>query len=376
MTYADFALNLQTDGRTNWIVPQVAASICDHAGLAALRAIWAGMDAIPKVVGKRSEGEDVSFLGLDIRTLLRGEESAGRHSFHSIILKPGASIPAHWIEGGQTIWYVMHGEVTFRIGTREESIAAAGFAYAPPETTQALANRGNGPAEVYVWHSPAGAERAFAAARDLCAADASAGEEEVFALMAPYGFHLSDGSLRPVDCTTNKQERRIELPVARFEDFAAMRAEWSKQAPVPRLVAEPQACRNIQVGGQESRVLLSPEASASHASSFLLNLRGGFGAPLHHQCSEDECFIVLDGPLKLTVGNITLEGVGYGAFAYVPRYATHGFQSAKDRPAQMFSMNSPGGHDRGFELGSTVSEETPGFSDMIEAHGFTFHEHA
>jgi quercetin dioxygenase-like cupin family protein len=120
-------------------------------------------------------------------------------------------------------------------------------------------------------------------------------------------------------------------------------------------------------------MLLSPEEAASAASVFFSGGSGPFHAPRHHQPSEEEFFVVLEGPLKLTVGDKTVDPAPAGAFGFAPRFATHTFgNTLADQDVWMFTMNAPGGHDRGFELAQRAMG-SPRFGELIAAHGFQFH---
>jgi mannose-6-phosphate isomerase-like protein (cupin superfamily) len=257
------------------------------------------------------------------------------------------------------------------IGESTAVLAGKGIAYAPPGTLQEVANRSDRPAEVYVWHSPAGADHAFAEAHRLCRGTEPSARQAFAGILERHDFQF-EAPAPGAAHATNAPSGRIDAAIERFEDFARLRVQWSTLAPTPRLVDAPGQARNVQVGGQETRVLVTPEESGAHASVFMGVLRDDFAAPLHHQCSEDETFIVVEGPVNLRIGNAVANGVAQGGFAYAPRFATHGFSSKAGAPATLYSMNSPGGHDRGFELGSTAAD-APNFLELIDAHGFTFH---
>ena len=374
MVYADEELNLKTDSQTNRQIELVDLAVRTPKDLANLRARWKRMDGIPKLVAVRTDGEDDSFLGFDVRTLLRGEESGGRHTVHSIILSPGAKIPAHGIEAGDAVWFLLHGEIEVTIGAVTRTLKAPAFAYAPEQTTQAIANRSGASAEVYVIHSPAGADRAFSAAHRLWKERPDSAADVFWQIFAEHGFVFNGGKALPNDARTNAQAPRIEADIKRFEDFAALRERWSRLAPTPKIVEFPRQCQNLTpIPGAHTNILLSPEESRAHASAFLDGLDKHNSVAPHHQPSEDEFFILFSGALHLEVGNKAVEAAQYGAFGFAPRYATHAFSCRTDASATFFSMNSPGGHDRGFEYGMTNSAK-PGFFEGIEAHGFVFHQ--
>ena len=84
-------------------------------------------------------------------------------------------------------------------------------------------------------------------------------------------------------------------------------------------------------------------------------------------------FIVFDGPVTITIGNQSAAAAERGAFGFAPRFATHAFGGIEDGKAtSVFSMNSPAGHDRGFEYSSDkeINEELLG---KLADYGFQFH---
>jgi mannose-6-phosphate isomerase-like protein (cupin superfamily) len=222
--YADQAQNAKIDGLTNRDIVPINWPVHSREDLVALRARWKAMDGAPKLVALRAEGEDNSFLGFDVRTLLRGEESGGRHAVHSIILAPSAEIPAHGHETGEAIWFLMRGEIDITIGALTRTLKAPAFAYAPAQTTQAIANRSVVSAELYVVHSPAGVERAFAAARRLYLAQADADSVTYREIFADYGFIAASDVVLWNDARTNSIAARVDSVVETWEDFAALRA--------------------------------------------------------------------------------------------------------------------------------------------------------
>ena len=377
MTYPGKELNVRIDSLTNKYVPPVEFEVRKATDLPHLRERWGAMDSIPKLLAARTAGEDNSFLNLDVRTLLRGEESAGRHAVHSIVLPAGIGLPAHGLESGNATWFVIRGEVEVTIGALTRRLKAPACAYAPEHTTQVIANRSRAHAEVCVIHSPAGADRAFAAAHEQwlkCRPEAAV--EQLWAAFAPYGFILTGGKALANDARTNAVAERIAFDVQRIGDLAALRERWCRLAPIPKIVEFPCESPNlVPIAGSETRLILTPEESRSHASAFFNAIGKGLGAPAHHQISEDEFFLIVSGSLRLRVGN-AVETAQSSAFGYAPRNATHTFTGEADELTVFYTMNSPGGHDRGFEAGvrEAASFDTPHFHELMEAHGFTFHQ--
>jgi mannose-6-phosphate isomerase-like protein (cupin superfamily) len=99
----------------------------------------------------------------------------------------------------------------------------------------------------------------------------------------------------------------------------------------------------------------------------------GYLADAHHQPSEEEIFMVLDGRLDLTAGNATTE-LRRGGFGFAPRYGTHRFSNPmKQGLTRAVMVNSPAGHERGFQtLASKMDAEN--LPELIVAHGWSPHE--
>ena len=377
MAYSGKELNEKVDSLTNKQVLPVEFEVRTAADLTRLREYWSALESIPRLLVARTAGEDNSFLNLDIRTLLRGEESAGRHAAHSIVLQAGVGLPPHGLQSGNATWFVIRGEVEVTIGALTRRLKAPACAYAPEHSTQVIANRSGACAEVCVIHSPAGADRAFAAAHKRWLKDRSdAAVEDIWAEFAPYGFILTGGKALANDGRTNAVAERIACNVECFEDFTALRDRWRRLAPIPKIVEFPRESPNlVPFEGSETRLMISPEESRSHASAFFCAINKGLGAPPHHQISEDEFFLIVSGSLRLRVGN-AVETAQSSAFGYAPRNATHTFTGEADELTVFYTMNSPGGHDRGFEAGTreAASFDQPRFRELMEAHGFTFHQ--
>ncbi|WOX07016.1 cupin domain-containing protein [Microbulbifer pacificus] len=372
MNYPDMELNKETDSRVNTPVDLLVGDVQGPDGVETLRARWAEMPSVPKLVTARDEGTDCSWSGFDIRTLLCGEESSGRFSFHSVILAPGAELPAHYLEKSDTFWYVLAGEVIATVGSVSDVMERLSSAFIPAQTTQAIANKSTQPAEVYIGYTPSGADRAFTEAHALWRERPDASDAEYHAILERYGFQFTGGKPMPNDVRTNEPAERVDGPITSLDEYQALRKRWSKLLPTPQLVKTPERYRSIAVGGNATHVLLEPEQARASASVFFTSLSGGGMIPSHHQPTEDELFIVAEGPMVLSVGDGTTEIAQTGAFGFAPRFTSHSFANKGNNPVKFFSINTPGGHERGFEYGEK-SMADPDFMQKIAAHGFQFH---
>ncbi len=369
----DTELNKQTDARTNQRVSQLAMTSLDLGGLSELRKRWAAMPMIPRLVLDRHDGIDNSWRGFDIRTVLIGEESAGRFTFHDVIVAPGAGLSEHHLQGADTYFVVLDGEIEMTVGTRTEVARRDGFAFVPESTTQAMHNRSKEPARLFMWHSPAGPERAFALAHKLWLDNPDATEDACQQALSTLGFRFHQkGQQLANDKLINAPVSRLDAHIETFDDLANLRVQWSHQSPVPKLLHDRSSALDIPMVGQDTKVLLSGDEGSGRCTVFHYGLDADYLAPPHHQPSEEEIFLILEGSLELTAGNTTRE-VPRGGFGFAPRYGTHAFVNRTKNQTRMITINSPAGHERGFEMivREGNSENLP---RLLVAHGWRVHE--
>ncbi len=74
----------------------------------------------------------------------------------------GTWVPPHIHQAEEEAWYVLEGELTFRIGDRTIPAPAGSFILVPRGTLHSFANTGGGPARYLQLFSPGGMERYFA----------------------------------------------------------------------------------------------------------------------------------------------------------------------------------------------------------------------
>jgi quercetin dioxygenase-like cupin family protein len=95
------------------------------------------------------------------RFLATGEDTDGRYALWEAIVPPGGGPPPHVHSREEEGFYVLEGEVTFRVG-EERIVATAGtFANMPVGTPHSFKNEGDRPARMLISVAPAGLERMF-----------------------------------------------------------------------------------------------------------------------------------------------------------------------------------------------------------------------
>ncbi len=178
------------------------------------------------------------------------------------------------------------------------------------------------------------------------------------------------------DARVNAPTPFLEHEIKSSADLQDLRNRWTSLPRIPKLV-QGQDCPVISNSPTQCvRLALSSEESAGAVQVCYTTLLPGVGAPVHHQPEEDELWFALEGEFVWTVGN-EKQTVGKGGFAYVPRNTTHAFENATDKPAVMFAINIPGGHERGFMAAAKMRAEgdpTEQVRAALKDYDFHFHQ--
>ncbi len=184
-----------------------------------------------------------------------------------------------------------------------------------------------------------------------------------------------DEKVQTSDALVNKYVEPVPFDVRSTDDFHRLREVWSKRQKIPKLLNLDDG-KPIEAGLQHIRMMLSGDESAGGIQVCYDLLEPGVVVPPHYQPYEDELFFVVEGEIEVTVGTET-KILRKGGFGYAPRNTTHAFRNATDKPASMFTLNTPAGHERGFQAaerilkrGGTLTE----IMDELGKHDFMFHE--
>lgn len=340
--------NQRVDALTRTTRTLLKATSEDHQGLIELRRRWELIEAKPVFLAGRDEGEDASWGGLDIRTLLRGEGSAGRFSVHDMIVAPGAGLPPHYHKDAYIYVLVGSGSLRLQAGSVVEEVGINDFAFIPPQTRFGFRNVSDVPASLIVIYSPAGADRAFDEAHRYWLATHDQRESSYLQILEHYGFRF-DGETLVNDGKTNIAVTTVDFEFTQLGDLERVREAFADRPAVPRIVktssAEIEAV--TKTGKTFRKAVVTGDASGGQAMVHLLaNEAGGLFAPPHHQTSEEEFFFIRRGVVEVVCGSES-GAVGAGAFAFAPRNGTHGFKvSGAAGGGEFFTLNSPAGHER------------------------------
>ena len=347
MTSTFDPVNQRVDGRTNMARPRLKALSDDFFGLQELRRRWELTEANPVFLKERGQGTDASWMGLDIRTLVSGEESAGRFNVNDIVLAPGAGLPPHYLVDGYVYVIVGKGQLTLQVGNVTEEVSDNDFAFVPPCTRLAFRNRSSQPAELILIYSPAGAERAFSEAHEYWTKTRDDSEPNYVQILERYGFHFDDKVLEN-DGKTNAPIDFLDFEFAKLGDMPRVREAFANRPALPRIVKTP--AEDVEAGASGGKVfrkaVLTGDDSGGQAMVHMLASRPEWSVPPHHQIAEEEFFFVRWGELEVACGSQNAL-VRRGAFAFAPRFGTHAFKVVSVSELTLFtSLNSPAGHER------------------------------
>jgi len=93
------------------------------------------------------------------------------------VIPPGLWVPPHIHGAEEEAWYVLDGELTFRVGEQEIGAVAGSFILVPRGLVQSLGNTGTRPVSLLEIFSPAGMEAYFAERAALAKARSAGGRD-------------------------------------------------------------------------------------------------------------------------------------------------------------------------------------------------------
>jgi quercetin dioxygenase-like cupin family protein len=272
-----------------------------------------------------------------------GKETRDLYSIAEVLEPPGGRAPLHLHRKEDEAFYVLEGEMTFRIG--EETIKArpGAFVFGPKDVPHAY-TVASGPARLLFLLSPAGFEgfieaisrpakaRTLPPSRSDGAAEANdtANEAEAdrFAVLeARYRCEIVDTSGRQ---STSEQEKEELMN----EDIAASRAFGLEDGEGEARWWLGVSLATIKATGKET---------GGHYTLVEVIEPEGEEAPLHLHHNEDEAFWILEGELTFQVGDETIKAFP-GSFLFGPRDIPHRY-TVDSGPARLLFILSPAGFE-------------------------------
>lgn len=104
----------------------------------------------------------------------RGEQTSGTFTALENVIPPGQGPPLHTHANEDEAWYVLDGELRFKLGSALCAAPAGSFVFVPRGTPHCFQNISETPARILVMFTPAGMERFFDEFASLPAPDPQA----------------------------------------------------------------------------------------------------------------------------------------------------------------------------------------------------------
>ncbi len=92
---------------------------------------------------------------------VRGEQTGGALTAFENVIAPGDGPPLHRHAEEDEAWYVLEGDLRFRLGDELAEAPAGSFVFVPRGTPHCFQNAGETPARILVLFTPSGMERFF-----------------------------------------------------------------------------------------------------------------------------------------------------------------------------------------------------------------------
>jgi quercetin dioxygenase-like cupin family protein len=92
---------------------------------------------------------------------VRGEQTDGALTAFENVIAPGDGPPLHSHAGEDEAWYVLEGELHFKLGEQLAAAPAGTFVFVPRGTPHCFRNLGEDPARILLLFTPSGMERFF-----------------------------------------------------------------------------------------------------------------------------------------------------------------------------------------------------------------------
>jgi quercetin dioxygenase-like cupin family protein len=117
--------------------------------------------SFPFTLHTLTQGRTVAVVGDVYRFLATGDDTSGKYALWEAIVPPGGGPPAHVHSREEEGFYVLEGEITFRVGDQRLVATAGTFANMPVGTLHSFKNESRQPARMLISVAPAGLEKMF-----------------------------------------------------------------------------------------------------------------------------------------------------------------------------------------------------------------------
>ena len=138
-----------------------------------------------QVLMSAGEGESVSLRDTEVIFKVRSDQAKGA-SCTEWVAAPGFDTGLHVHKRLEETWYVLDGELEFRVGEETFRASPGACVFVPPHTPHAFANRSEVPAKFLLIMSPPEHDRYFDELAEILAAEGPPDSEAIAALRAKY----------------------------------------------------------------------------------------------------------------------------------------------------------------------------------------------
>lgn len=131
------------------------------------------------------KGDSVSLRGTEVTFKVKSDQ-AERASCTEWLAAPGFDTGLHVHEQLEETWYVLNGELEFRVGEQTFKAASGACVFVPPRVAHAFANRNQSPATFLLMMSPPTHDRYFVELAEILGRSGPPDSQAIAALRARY----------------------------------------------------------------------------------------------------------------------------------------------------------------------------------------------
>jgi mannose-6-phosphate isomerase-like protein (cupin superfamily) len=137
------------------------------------------------VVFSAGEGDSVSLRGTEVTFKVKSGQAEGA-SCTEWVAAPGFDTGLHVHERLEETWYLLDGELEFRVGEETFKAASGACVFVPPHVPHAFANRNTAPSKFLLTMSPSTHDRYFVELAEILERSGPPDSEAIAALRAKY----------------------------------------------------------------------------------------------------------------------------------------------------------------------------------------------
>lgn len=137
------------------------------------------------VLFSAGEGNSVSLRGTEVTFKVKSDDATGM-SCTEWVAAPGFDTGLHVHERLEETWYLLDGELEFRVGEQIFTAASGACVFIPPGVAHSFANRNDAPAKFLLMMSPATHDRYFVELAEILGRSGPPDSQAIGALRAKY----------------------------------------------------------------------------------------------------------------------------------------------------------------------------------------------